>query len=58
MQYTTPLSDQRNEVLDNGNRLARLRYQRIKALPLEPVPKDEFFGTTPASGKSSAGTTV
>ncbi len=51
MRNTTPLSDQRNDVLDDGNRPARLRYQRIKALPLEPVPKGEFFGTTAAQDK-------
>jgi RNA polymerase primary sigma factor len=51
MQYTTPLSDQRNEVLDNGNRLARLRYQRIKALSLEHVPNDEFSWATAAQDK-------
>lgn len=48
MHNTTPLSDQRNGALDERNRLARLRYQRIKALPLAPVPNDEFFWATAA----------
>jgi hypothetical protein len=51
MRNTTSFSDQRNDVLDDGNHLARLRYQRIKALPLEPVPNDEFFWATAAQDK-------
>jgi len=48
MRNTSPLSDQGNELLDAGANLARVRYQRIKAAPLEPVPNDEFFWATAA----------
>ncbi len=51
MRNTPPNSDQRNDVLGDGNNLARLRYQRIKALPLEPVQNDEFFLATAAQDK-------
>jgi RNA polymerase primary sigma factor len=51
MHHTTPLSDQRDDVLGERNRLAQLRYQRIKALPLVPVPNDEFFWATAAQDK-------
>ena len=51
MHNTTPLSDQRDDMLDERNRLAQLRYQRIKALPLLPVPNDVFFWATAAQDK-------
>ena len=51
MHNTIPLSDQRNDVLGERNRLARLRHLRIKALPLEPVPNDEFFRATAVQDK-------
>jgi hypothetical protein len=42
MRSTILIRDQRNEALGDRQRLARLRYQRIKTLPLEHVSNDEF----------------
>jgi RNA polymerase primary sigma factor/RNA polymerase sigma factor len=51
MLNTILISDQRNAALGDRKRLARLRYQRIKALPLEHVPNDEFLWATAARDK-------
>jgi RNA polymerase primary sigma factor len=51
MSNTIIFKDQRNEALGDRKRFAWLRYQRIKALPLEPVPNDEFQWATAARDK-------
>ena len=51
MRNTIIIKDQRNEALGDHKRLAWLRYQQIKALPLEHVPNDEFLWATAAQDK-------